>query len=193
MLTHYILPKAALVLTQQGWVVVTETIWPTKPKIFISGFFLSYPWPMNFLSVSSLSELEKSLFCLLLWPWHLYLGHNRCFIPVADHSWGLNRRSVNCVNMDPKLWTQLHIWNHCFLGMYVMNSCKEICNWPKNTLGRILGPRNSFIENVLASLLGLLGAEHCIFYSPAMLNKTCAKSPGRPGAENLGNIWRIRV
>ena len=32
-----------------------------------------------------------------------------------------------------------------------------------------------------------------IFYSTAMLNETCTKPPGRPGTENLGNIWRVRV
>lgn len=41
---------------------MTETVWPPKPKIFISGFLRSYPWLISFLSISSLSEHEKRVF-----------------------------------------------------------------------------------------------------------------------------------
>lgn len=67
-----------------------------------------------------------------------------------------------------------------------------MCKWPKNTLGRILGPKNSFHRKYLGLTAGLTGGR-VFFYSTAMLNETCNKSPGRPGTENLGNIWRVRV
>ena len=59
---------------------------------------------------------------------------------------------------------QLCIWNHCFLGMHAMNSYKEMCKWPKKTLGRILGLRNSFHRKYLGLTAGLTGGRTLYFF-----------------------------
>ena len=47
---HLILSVAAFVLQQQGWVVVTEPMWPSKPKVFANWPVIEKVcWPLGYI------------------------------------------------------------------------------------------------------------------------------------------------